>query len=857
MDWDLPLQLLVDASATLLGPLDPGQLLPRVLELAQKLNSAGACAIWRQEDDSGDWEMMSALGFSAEATAVKLPGATAQHLDDSPRYFEDVFAARLLESRRAFYEREGVKSMALAPLKRAGQISGTLVFYYRETHHFTEPEKRVIESLGHLASSAIERAELNSADARARVRSGLLAEASAVLASSLDYETTLKAVARLAIGVISDWCVVDVHEPGGEMKLLEVAHSDPEKVKLALELRGKYPSDPKTPTGAAQVMATGKPGLVPEITDAMLRKAARDERHGEMLTHLGFRSWMCVPMVARNRVVGAISFVSGTAGRRFGAEDLAFAEDLARRAAMAIDNSMLYAGAQRERTALEVALAALRENEDRLLMALDAGRMGIWEWDIASGELTWSENLQVLHGFEPGTFDGRYETLLGLIHKEDRGAFEAAVARALAERAPLQVEFRIVPRDGSVRWQAGIGKLMCDEGGNPVKMIGLGMDITERRLLEDKLRNSQKSESIGLLAGGIAHDFNNLLTGILGNASLALDLLPRGSEVGPLLEHVIRASERAADLTQQLLAYSGKGRFVIQQVDLSALVEEIAGLVHASIPKLVRLELDLDRDLPAIEADASQLQQVVMNLAINAAESMEGNAGVVRMTTGIDAASGQVCLDVVDEGCGMDAATQARIFDPFFTTKFTGRGLGLAAVSGIVRAHNGSIEVESLPGRGSRFRVLLKASAARAQAAAGDRAPAGNLRGSGLVLLVDDEETVRTTASAALRRYGYEVECAEDGAAAVAAFARRPMEFDAVLLDMTMPVMDGRMALAKIRAIRADVPVLASSGYSELEAARVFGTEPVSAFVQKPYTAARLAAAVRGILPRHAAGFGA
>jgi len=286
-------------------------------------------------------------------------------------------------------------------------------------------------------------------------------------------------------------------------------------------------------------------------------------------------------------------------------------------------------------------------------------------------------------------------------------------------------------------------------------------------------------------------------------------------------------------------------------------VEEIAGLVHASIPKLVRLELDLDRDLPAIEADASQLQQVVMNLAINAAESMEGNAGVVRMTTGIDAASGQVCLDVVDEGCGMDAATQARIFDPFFTTKFTGRGLGLAAVSGIVRAHNGSIEVESLPGRGSRFRVLLKASAARAQAAAGDRAPAGNLRGSGLVLLVDDEETVRTTASAALRRYGYEVECAEDGAAAVAAFARRPMEFDAVLLDMTMPVMDGRMALAKIRAIRADVPVLASSGYSELEAARVFGTEPVSAFVQKPYTAARLAAAVRGILPRHAAGFGA
>lgn len=856
---DEPLQLLVNASATLLGPLDLDQLLPRVLELARKLNAADACAIWRRNPETDSWSMASSFGLSPEAIHTVLPSRPTNFLGDSTLYFEDVFDGQQIAVRRAFYESEGIRSMALAPLIRAGRVFGTLVFYYRRPHSFAEAEKSVIEALGHLASAAMERAELQAAQERsrreaeeARVRAAFLAEASAVLASSLNYETTLAAVARLAVPSVADWCIVDIHEGDGRLKLIEVAHADPEKVRLAMELRNNYPSDPESPSGSQQVIRTGNPIVVPEITPAMLSQAARDEEHRRSLLQLGFTSWMCIPMSARGRVVGAISFVSATPNRYFGPEDLALAQDLAGRAAVAIDNAMLYAGAQRERTALEVALAALRENEDRLLIALEAGKMGIWEWDIAEGSLTWSESLQEMNGVAR-SFDGRYETLLGMIHPEDRALFEAGIERSLRSRANFEVECRMVRPDGTVRWQSARGRVLSGEDGTPAKMIGVASDVTDRRMLEEKLRESQKLESVGLLAGGIAHDFNNLLTGILGNSSLALEIVPERSEAAPLLRHVVQAGERAADLTQQLLAYAGKGRFVIETVDLSALVREIAGLVHASIPKLVRVELELDANLPPIEADSSQLQQVTMNLVINAAESMDGRAGTVQVRTLVDEESGNVCLEVRDEGCGMEEATLARIFDPFFSTKFTGRGLGLAAVSGIVRAHNGSIQVTSRPGQGSLFRVMLPPAVAQVPAGAeqpGDE----DLYGTGRVLVIDDQETVRIAASAALEHFGYEAVTAADGAEGVAILRERPGEFDAVLLDLTMPVMDGGVAIGLIREVCPEIPVIASSGYSEMEAARAFPARQVAAFLQKPYTASGLAAALKSALARNARG---
>ncbi len=383
--------------------------------------------------------------------------------------------------------------------------------------------------------------------------------------------------------------------------------------------------------------------------------------------------------------------------------------------------------------------------------------------------------------------------------------------------------------------------------------------IEERKRIDDDLRQTQKLESIGVLAGGVAHDFNNLLVGILGNASLAIDMLPAESPVHPLLHDVLLGGQRAAGLTRQLLAYSGKGRSLVQPLNLSDLVREISSLIRPSIPKMVRLRLDLDQDVPAVEGDSSQLQQLVMNLVINGAEAIGDRPGVVMVTTRLcEVCEGNlphsipptaiptgryVCLEVKDDGVGMDPQTISRIFDPFFTTKFAGRGLGLAAALGIVRGHQGGIEVESAPGLGARFRVYLPTveSAERNP----DDASHENLSGAGVILLVDDEEVVRNFAKKCLERFGYKVLAVENGQEAVEAFRAASDEISVVILDMTMPVMSGEETFSELREIRPDVRIILSSGYNEAETIRPFAGRALSGFVQKPYTATELAQKVK------------
>lgn len=375
----------------------------------------------------------------------------------------------------------------------------------------------------------------------------------------------------------------------------------------------------------------------------------------------------------------------------------------------------------------------------------------------------------------------------------------------------------------------------------------------ERRDLEEQLRQAQKLESLGLLAGGVAHDFNNLLTGILGNASLVLEMLSPPEPERSMLEDVVRASERAAELTRQLLAYAGKGKFVVQPVHLSEVVREISQLVRSSIPRKVELRMNLPADLPLVEADPSQMQQLVMNLVINAAEAIGDQTGTVEVTTSVRHAGEKgvsVCLRVCDTGCGMDESTRAQIFDPFFTTKFTGRGLGLAAVQGIVRSHDGSVHVNSRPGQGSVFEVCLPAMeryAALWQAPLTANTPTA-LSGAGVILVVDDEEIVRRTARATLQRYGYTVVEAENGVEAVDLFRRMGDSVALVLLDLTMPVMSGEETYERLKAIDSSVPVIVSSGYDETEAARRFGGEGVMDFIKKPYVAQKLAEKVKAAM---------
>ena len=380
-------------------------------------------------------------------------------------------------------------------------------------------------------------------------------------------------------------------------------------------------------------------------------------------------------------------------------------------------------------------------------------------------------------------------------------------------------------------------------------------DITERKRAEEQLRQKQRLEGLGILAGGIAHDFNNLLVGILGNASLALDILGPGTPAGDRLEDLISASERAAALTRQLLAYAGKEQPVTRPIDLSAVVRDLVGLLRSSIPRNVYLTLDLDEALPSVNADATQLQQVIMNLVINAAEAIPNDTpGTVRITTAarrptaddhshaLMPLSGSdktwVALTVTDTGQGMTPEVRSRIFDPFYTTKFTGRGLGLSAVLGIVKAHQGTITLKTSPGEGTTFTLLLPPKeGGDVLAPAPPTAQYG--RGSGTILVVDDEPAVRALAQNALEDNGYRVLLAEDGRQAIEVFQAHP-EVVAVILDLAMPVMRGDEAAPQLRRVRPEVPIILSSGYAEMEARQQFSGTGVTSFLQKPYRAARL-----------------
>jgi two-component system cell cycle sensor histidine kinase/response regulator CckA len=411
-----------------------------------------------------------------------------------------------------------------------------------------------------------------------------------------------------------------------------------------------------------------------------------------------------------------------------------------------------------------------------------------------------------------------------------------------------------------------------DHAGAVAGVMTLAIDVTEQVLIrramratEEQLRETAKLESLGVLAGGIAHDFNNLLVGIIGNSSLALETLSPDDPLHPMIGDVLRAGERAATLTRQMLAYSGKGRFVIESVDISTLTEEMLPLISGSVPRTVAVRTHLAKDLPPVEADVAQLQQVFMNLVINAAEACEGAGGLVSIVTRRQAvddfyirttfghaelAPGEyVSLEVADNGCGMDNVTRAKIFDPFFTTKFTGRGLGLSAVLGIIRSHKGAIKVYSEQGKGSTFRVLFPAAA---QVKVERIAPAAtSLFGApalGTVLIVDDEDLVRRMARSALEQLGYSVVDAGDGAQALDAFRAHRADIDLVILDLTMPTMSGQETLGAIRTINPHVPIILSSGFTETEATRHFEGKGLAGFLQKPYTISQLSERVRSVL---------
>lgn len=458
-----------------------------------------------------------------------------------------------------------------------------------------------------------------------------------------------------------------------------------------------------------------------------------------------------------------------------------------------------------------------------------------------------------------------------LFHTADAPHIAPAVDAAIAARKPFSLVYRIKHKSGQWRWVEENGQGVFDEKGELRFLEGTILDVTEkrhaeeeRRKLESSIQQAQKLESLGVLAGGIAHDFNNLLMGILGNAGLALMKASPESPVREGLKQIETAALRAADLTKQLLAYSGKGKFVMEVLDLSRLVEETSHLLRAIVSKKATLQVHFPSHLPRIHADPTQIRQVVMNLITNASDALEDKAGIIKVSTGsmfVDRhfLAGALCaedlgeghfsyVEVSDTGVGMDAETVAKIFDPFFTTKFTGRGLGLAAALGIVRGHKGCIKVHSEPGKGTTFLVLFPSTEKPVDVKPAVPQGLNGWRGAGTVLVVDDEESVRAVAKVSLEQIGFRVLCASDGKDGVETFRKHADAIVAVLLDMTMPRMDGQEALREMRKIRPEITIVLSSGYNEKESTKAIPLGEVDGFIQKPYQPLTLLEKMREVL---------
>jgi PAS domain S-box-containing protein len=720
---------------------------------------------------------------------------------------EDIEAHPLWAPYRELARRAGLRSCWSEPIvSSAGRVLGTLAVYHAKPHTPTAEQREIITIAAHLAGIAI-----------ARDRS----------------EKTLRESEerfRLLVDGVKDHAIFML-DPAGRVVSW---NAGAERITgwTAAEILGQHIACIGAPEDSAKQQI--RQGVEAAAVEGNFQEV------GERLRKDGTRFWAEVSTTAIRDDQGQLrGFARVT-------------RDITERKR-----------AEKERT----------ENEERTRLAYDTANIGFFDWNVQTDQVYYSPRWKSQLGYQPEEIVGSREAFESRLHPGDRGELLTKVRAYLAAPWPdYSAEFRLQHKDGTYRWIFTRAGLILDGAGRPLRMLGTHLDITgrkaaeeEKRKLAEQLQHTQKLESLGVLAGGIAHDFNNLLTSILGYSDLALLELPSGSPARPLIGEAINGAHRAAELTKQMLAYSGKGRFVVQPVNLSTLTEDMTRLLQVSISKKSAMTFRLMPDVPAIEADTVQMRQIVMNLVINASEAIGDRSGVIAVATGVmhcdrthlsetylddDLPEGlYVYLEVADNGCGMSEETRARIFDPFFTTKFTGRGLGLSAVLGIVRGHRGALKIYSELGKGTTFKVLFPATTMSADLP-GQRepGPGPEWRGSGTVLIADDEEGVRGLARRMLESMGFTVLLAADGREGVEIFRRENERIRLVLLDLTMPHLDGEQSFREMLRIRSNVRVVLMSGYNEQTATSHFVGEGIAAFIQKPYSFAELTAVVRKVL---------
>ena len=542
---------------------------------------------------------------------------------------------------------------------------------------------------------------------------------------------------------------------------------------------------------------------------------------------------------------------------------------------------------------------ALEKSEERLKLALEASRQAVWDWNLVTKVVEWSERAKTLFGFEPEA-EVTYDQFLERVQPDDRDRLRSGVMKALEQKQEYDDEVRIVWPDGTIHWLTAKGRVFYDENGKPVRMVGVGSDVTERKqmeealreardglelkvqertaqlstayevlraemqerqLVEHQLRESQKMEAIGTLAGGIAHDFNNILAAIIGFTEMVIDDVSDNTHVQQKMEQVLKAGLRGRDLVRQILTFSRKSKAEYRVVALAPLIRETFRLLRASLPTSISMRLNLEADADAAYADLSQIQQVLMNLCTNAAYAMRETGGKLEISLGsitlgpddqlpeADTPPGDyVVISVRDTGIGMDEAVKERIFEPFFTTKprEQASGLGLSVVYGIVKSHKGSIMVLSEPGKGSVFRVFLpKADIADATQ---EEASGPVLRGNQRILFIDDEEILAEMGRSVLERLGYKVVVQTDSTQALRDFADHPDAFDLVVTDQTMPKMTGMALAEKLLRIRPDIPIVLCTGYSDLVSEETARAKGIRELVMKPVARKEMAEVIHRVL---------
>jgi two-component system, cell cycle sensor histidine kinase and response regulator CckA len=527
-----------------------------------------------------------------------------------------------------------------------------------------------------------------------------------------------------------------------------------------------------------------------------------------------------------------------------------------------LDNVALLAELRALNVALDEKVAlrtrALRSSEERARLALEAVGGSSWDWDLATGEVAWSPGVAALLGLEPGALSPALATYLDRVHPDDVEGVSAALAHVREGGQPERVVHRLAG-EGGPRWLELHVRAAQGPHGSPRRAAGVVLDVTERHRLEEELRQAQKMETVGRLAGGVAHDFNNLLTTILGVSEMLLDGLPAGDPLCEDLASIRDAGRRAALLTRQLLAFSRKQRLEMRPVQLDDVVRGLAPMLSRLIGEDVAVKLDLAVGLPPVLADRSQVEQILMNLAVNARDAMQGG-GTLTITIALargDPSSGGSAGDFIrmrvgDTGAGMPPEVAARAFEPFFTTKPRGQGtgLGLATVYGIVTQHGGSVTFDTAPRKGTRFDVLLPVAppgaAVTIPAPSPPRAARPERSGRGeTILVVDDEPLVRRAICRALGLRGYEVVEAGSGEEALETVAARRGEISLLLTDVVMPGMRGPDLIREFRRRCEGRPALLMSGYPEA----IEGEAPLAGgYLEKPIDPDALGRAVRAAL---------